>query len=128
MNKQSIIDQALQQINADFGSVAPTSTEPEAVFSERYTKYKGEPYDWLKTLPEPVADTKIVSFSRVSRSLKFQGTRLNRTPQKPIPDGVDGDAYVQGYVDECGLCAEAYNSNGEVIRKYTTRSETLNFL
>ena len=131
---KSVLEQVRQQIDLDFGRVASTPaepttpSEPEAVFSERYIDYRGEPRDWLRTLPEPVQDTKIVAFSRVSRSLDYSGMRINRTPKKPIPDGVDADDFVQAYIDECGLAAEAYNASGQVVRKYTTQSETLSFL
>ena len=131
----NILDQMRQQIHKDFGKPKGTKpktddapTEPTEVFCERYTEYQGEPREWLRDVPKPVVDTKIVAFSRVSRSLDYSGMRVRKTPKNPVPDGVDADKFVQAYIDECGLAAEAYNASGEVVRKYTTQSETLSFL
>lgn len=130
MSNQSIFEQAKQQLDRDFGSVAPPieTTEPADVFCQRYTEHHGEAHDWLRDMPTPVADTKIVAFSRVSKTLSYSGSRIFRTTPQEIPNGVDADVHIQTYIDECGLCAEGYNSAGEVVRKYTTNSETLNFI
>ena len=132
MSRQSVIKSMRQQIQIDFAITKtagiPNPPQTTAVFCQRYTDYQGEPRDWLKTMPVPVADMKAVSFSRVSQTLTYAGTRLYKTPPKPIPDGVDTDAYIQSFLNECGLSAEAYNAVGEVVAKYMTQSETLNLL
>ena len=132
MSQKSVIEAMRQQIQIDFAITKPAGiqspSQPTAVFCERYTEYQGEPRDWLMTMPTRVADMKAVSFSRVSQTLTYAGSRLYRTPPKPIPDGVDTDAYIQSCLNECGLSAEAYNAAGEVVAKYTTQSKTLNLL
>ena len=132
MSRQSVIKSMRQQIQIDFAITKPAGIQsppqPTEIFCERYTEYQGEPRDWLMTMPTPVADMKAVSFSRVSQTLTYAGTRLYRTPPKPIPDGVDTDAYIQSFINKCGLSAEAYNAAGEVVKKYITHSETLNLL
>ena len=132
MSRQSVIKSMRQQIQIDFAITKPagipTPPQPTEIFCERYTEYQGEPRDWLMTMPTRVADMKAVSFSRVSQTLTYAGTRLYKTPPKPIPNGVDTDAYIQSFLNECGLSAEAYNAAGEVVAKYMTQSETLNLL
>ena len=132
MSRQSVIKSMRQQIQIDFAITKPagipTPPQPTEIFCERYTEYQGEPRDWLMTMPTRVADMKAVSFSRVSQTLTYAGSRLYRTPPKPIPDGVDTDAYIQSFIDECGLSAEAYNAAGEVVSKYMTQTLTLNLL
>ena len=132
MSQQSVLEAMRQQIQTDFPITKPagipTPPQPTEIFCERYTEYQGEPREWLLTMPTPVDDMKAVSFSRVSQTLTYTGTRLYRTPPKPISDGVDTDAYIQSFIDQCGLSAEAYNAAGEVVKKYITHSETLNLL
>ena len=82
MSQQSVLEAMRQQIHLDFPIVkqklvgVPTPPQPTAVFCDRYTEYQGEPRDWLLTMPTPVADMKAVSFSRVSQTLTYAGTRL----------------------------------------------------
>ena len=106
----------------------PTPESEVSVFCERYVEYKGEPREWLMRMPVPVEDTHPVRFARVSRALTFQGTRLNISGIFEIPDGIDPDEFVQGFVDELGLCAEAYNAAGEVVDKYVPSNPIVSFI
>ena len=100
----------------------------QEVFCDRYVDYQGEPREWLLTMPAPVADTQAVRFSRVSKTLTFQGRHIHRGGDFKIPADVDADDFVQGFVDDNGLCAESYNAAGEVVAKYVCRSETKSFI
>ena len=113
----------------------PVKTEPvqtpefePPVFCERYVEYKGEARQWLMRMPVPVEDTHPVRFARVSRTLTFQGAKLNISGHFEIPPSIDPDDYVQGFVNELGLCAETYNSAGEVVSKYVPSNVFVSFI
>ena len=106
----------------------PAPAAQTKVFCDRYVDFEGEPREWLRTLPAPVTDTKAVRFSRVSKTLTFQGRHIHRGGDFEIPADVDADDFVQAFVDNHGLCAESYNAAGEVVAKYVCRSETKSFI
>ena len=105
----------------------PTPEPEPQVFCERYVDFTSEPRDWLRTMPEPVKDTQAVRFARVSRTLTFQGTKLNVVGDFEIPPASDPD-YVQAFVDASGLCAESYNAKGEVVSKYVPSNPIVSFI
>ena len=134
MYRQQRIDwDALRTANAAMFSrekpkPAPPAAPKTKVFCERYVDYQGEPREWLLTLPKPVADTQAVRFSRVSKTLTFAGRHIHIGGDFSIPKNVNADDFVQGFVDDNGLCAESYNASGEVVSKYVCRSETKSFI
>ena len=126
-HQQTIDWKALKASIDDMFPVKPESTpEPSAVatvFYPDWAKYKGQVAQWLKEIPTPVADTKRVMFVRVNKSLVAQGARLLRGTPKPLPEGVDIDAWLLSYVNAYGLCAETLNAAGEVVSKHTPNDD-----
>ena len=118
--QQTIDWEALKASIDDMFPVKPESTpEPHAaVFCELHIEFRGETADWLREMPAPVADQRIVAFQRVGKTLTHQGARIHRYTPKPIPHSVNTHKYLQTYVDRYGLCLEALNASGEVVRKY----------
>ena len=51
---------------------------PAPVFFPDWVKYKGQVAQWLKEIPAPVDDQRVVEFVRVNKSLTAQGSRLLR--------------------------------------------------
>ena len=125
MSQQTVFDEMKQQLDKDFGKRTKVEPAPKAeeslVFSDAFRKYKGQVADWLREMPSPVDDTHIVSYSRVSKTLTYQGRRIHRSPAKPVPSDVDAIEWLQTKLDRIGGCAEAYNASGQVVMKFTPK-------
>ena len=131
MSQQTIFDEMKQQLDKDFGKRTMTEPKPKmarvptheksVVFYEGWKAYRGETADWLREIPTPVDDTQIASYSRVSKTLNFQGRRIHRSPAKPVPSDVDAIGWLQTKLDRIGGCAEAYNASGQVVMKFTPK-------
>ena len=118
-NRQIDFAEIIAQIDRDFPVKPEPTPEPSAaVFCERHTEFRGETADWLREMPAPVSDQRVVRFQRVGKTLTHQGRRIHRYTPKPIPHSVNAHKYLQTYVDRYGLCLEALNASGEVVRKY----------
>ena len=123
MYHQQTIDWEALKVSIDgmFPAKPEPVTTPEpsaAVFCEKWREFRGETADWLREMPAPVADQRVVAFQRVGKTLTHQGARIHRYTPKPIPHSVNTHKYLQTYVDRYGLCLEALNAAGEVVRKY----------
>ena len=125
MSQQTVFDEMKQQLDKDFGKRTMAEPKPThektVVFYEGWKAYRGETADWLREMPTPVDDTHIVSYSRVSKTLTYQGRRIHRSPAKPVPSDVDATQWLQTKLDRIGGCAEAYNASGQVVMKFTPK-------